>query len=268
MVVYNSIKEISNDRINWENWDRIVARTRAEIAEVLSGYVSPQRPSRNVKCYLYSSDGELVKQIESKSLCSKYLNGNVTTVANYVQRQWIYNGFLLSQETLTKDVAAAMYRDRLAHGKVFIPNERKKRIPLYSYNKDGKLVGAYDSKYQWQMQHKKGTTLLKKGDRVIDDRLISENRYDEETARRIYKEVEAKEPHVILSYVYTAEGELVKERARTKEVQAIVKADKNGLYRCTERRFSYLNGYVISRTPITPTEAQEIALNATKRRKP
>lgn len=149
MAIYNSIKEISNDRINWENWDRIVAQTRAEIAELLTGYISPQRPSRNVKCYLYSSDGELVKEIESKSQCSKYLNGNVTTVANYVQRQWIYNGFLLSKEELTKDVAAAMYRDRQAHGQVFIPNERKKRIPLYSYNKDGKLVGAYDSKYQW-----------------------------------------------------------------------------------------------------------------------
>ena len=264
MIKYEDSKELFKSSINWENWNRIVEQTRLDIAEQLKDYKQPKPLARHETSYIYNEDGELVKEFETQLDCARFLGGSKATVSNYLKRQWNYSGYLLSLEELRPDIAFAMHRYNREHGNVFIHGETKKRIPIYSYNEDGKLVAAYETQYQWAKVTKKGNTFIKDVDRIVNDRLVSKQRYDEATAREKYKEALAKEPIFLSVYIYNADGELIRENAPTREIRKLTKCPYNRIYNnFAIKPFYYDSGYIISKKQLTPTEAQEIALKAT-----
>jgi len=191
-------REQFKDEINWGKWDEIVALTRKQIAEALKDYKAPINKYKDgYEVYGYNNNGELVKHWNTKRDCCEDLNGNGTTVYNYLKQEWIYKGYLLSKEELTKDVAFAKYRFAMEHGKVFVDGtwkNAKKRKPIYCYNENGKLVGAYESGYKWANAYgyKSYNAKLIKNDRIVQSRLTSYNFYDEITASEIYKELNEK----------------------------------------------------------------------------
>ena len=190
MVIYNDIREVFPDEINWEFWDKLVEKTRKEIAEALKDYHEEKPPI----FYLYNQEGELVKQFNTKKDCAKFLGGSETTIRNYLIKQWIFKGYLLSQEELRKDIAFAIYRSNLEHGNVYLEGSTQKKIPIYSYNQEGKLVGAYESKNQWAKSNNRAASLLNNGDRIIDGRLVSVNKYTENKAKTLYNDTQVIKP--------------------------------------------------------------------------
>lgn len=181
MVIYKSIEDIfdTEESLNW--WNNFVKKTREQIAEALKDY----KPIKPLTCYLYNKQGELVKTFNQKKECAKYLKGCQTTIRNYLNKQWIYKGYLLSLEELTKDQAIDIYKHDVEHGKVYLEGSTQKKIPIFSYNSEGDLVAAYESKYQWCKQNGQGVSILSR-DKVINGRLVSQNKYTKEVARRIY----------------------------------------------------------------------------------
>ena len=261
MIKYENSKELFECEINWENWNRIVEQTRRDIAELLKDYKQPTKLARHETSYIYNEDGELVKEFETQLDCARFLGGRNTTISNYLKRQWNYKGYLLSLEELRPDIAFAMYRYNKEHGNVFIEGETKKRIPIYSYNADGKLVGAYETQYQWAKVTKKGNTFIKKADRIVDERLVSKNRYDEATAKQKFKETLAKEPILLSVYIYNADGELIRENAPTRVIRELTQCSYSRIYNnFAIKPFYYDRGYIISKKQLTPSEVQEIAL--------
>lgn len=261
MIKYEDSKELFECKINWENWNKIVEQTRRDIAELLKDYKQPTKLSRHETSYIYNEDGELVKEFETQLDCARFLGGNRATICNYLKKQWNYNGYLLSLEKLRPDIAFAMYRYNRKHGYIFIQGDTKKRIPIYSYNADGKLVGAYETQYQWSKVTKKGNTFIKKADRIVDDRLVSKHRYDAETARVKYKETLAKEPTFLSVYIYKANGELIRDNAPTRVIRELTQCSYSRIYNnFAIKPFYYDGGYIISKQQLTPSEVQEIAL--------
>lgn len=259
MIKYEDSKELF--KINWENWNRIVEQTKQDIAELLKGYKQPKQLSRHETSYIYNEDGELVKEFETQLDCARFLGGSKATICNYLKRQWNYGGYLLSLEELRPDIAFAMYRYNREHGNVFIHGQTKKRIPIYSYNEDGKLVGAYETQYQWAKVTKKNNTFIKDVDRIVYDRLVSKHRYDEATAKQKFKETLAKEPTFLSVYIYKADGTLIRENAPTRAIRELTQCSYKKIYnKFAIKPFYYDCGYIISKQPLTPSEAQEIAL--------
>ena len=261
MIKYEDSKELFECEINWENWNRIVEQTRRDIAELLKDYKQPTKLARHETSYIYNEDGELVKEFETQLDCARFLGGNNATICNYLKRQWNYKGYLLSLEKLRPDIAFAMHRYNRQHGNVFIEGETKKRIPIYSYNADGKLVGAYETQYQWAKVTKKGNSFIKKADRIVDDRLVSKHRYDEATAKQMFKETLAKEPTLLSVYIYNADGTLIREKAPTRVIRELTQCRYSRIYNnFAIKPFYYDGGYIISKQQLTPSEVQEIAL--------
>lgn len=190
MVIYNSVGEIFNTEEGLKFWNDLVMKTRKEIEIALKDY-KPTPKSTNRACYIYNQAGELISEFDTVRNCASYLNGNKTTVGNYLNKEWNYKGFLLSHDNLKNDVAFAMYKFNVEHGHVFLEGSTSKKIPIYSYNSEGKLIGVYESKNKWSKSNKRSPTMLKtlmlKNDRVIDNKLVSVNRYSEADARVIYK---------------------------------------------------------------------------------
>ena len=246
---------------DWSMWDEIVEQTKRDIAELLKDFKQPTQLSRHDTSHIYNKDGELVKEFETQLECARFLCGNKVTVSNYLKRQWNYNGYLLSQEELRPDIAFAMYKYNVEHGNVFIKGDTKRRTPIYSYNADGKLVGAYETQYQWAKVTRKWNTFIKKVDRIVDDRLVSKNRYDEATAKQMFKETLAKEPIQISAYIYNSDGTLIRENAPTRVIRELTHCSYYRIYNnFSIKPFYYDGGYIISKQQLTPSEVQEIAL--------
>lgn len=246
---------------DWSTWDEIVEQTKREIAELLKDYKQPTKLIRHETSYIYNEDGELVKEFETQLECARFLCGNKVTVSNYLKRHWNYKGYLLSLEELRKDVAFAMYKYNVEHGNVFIEGDTKKRVPIYSYNADGKLVGAFETQYQWAKVTKKGNTFIKKVDRIVDDRLVSKHRYDEATAKQMYEETLAKESNPLSVYIYNADGTLIRENVPTRVIRELTQCSYYKIYNnFAIKPFYYDCGYIISKQQLTPSEVQEIAL--------
>lgn len=185
MGYYNSSKELFTDEKGYEYWCNLVAKTRKEIEVAINDY----RVKHNIKCYLYNKDGQLVNTFLTKKDCTTYLESNETTVASYLKNKWNFKGFLLSLEPLDTDAAIAKFNDNLEHGNVYLEGSKSKRMPIYCYNDNGKLVSIFESKTQWSKKYKKGVSFLRCGDRVYNERLISTNKYSEEKALEVYKKL-------------------------------------------------------------------------------
>lgn len=176
------LERLGEGKINWETWDRLVEQTKKEIADL-----PPVTIKTYNKCYAYDGNGEQVNQWESYSKCTNYFKGCAdSTVRIYLQKQQIIDGLLLSCERLSKDVAFALYRDRLETGKVYQKGATKFTMPVYTYDSTGRMIGAYSSKAGWAIATKTYCNKFKGNDIIYQNRLVSKHYYDQDTAREIY----------------------------------------------------------------------------------
>jgi hypothetical protein len=189
-------------KINWDVWDRLTAEFHKWMEEYFAepapvNIPKDNRPRRTV--YAYDNNGEFVKQWLTNKECADEMKCSTSTVHSYSKYNNILNGYLLSREKLTKDVAFAMYRDSLRHGNVYQVGvtTTKPKKPVYKYDEKGKMVGIYESLYQYVkvMQSSNEYTLrcrLVKGDIITKGHLLSYSFYDEPTAREIYHSIKHK----------------------------------------------------------------------------
>lgn len=192
-------REQFKDEINWEKWDELVALTRKQIAEALNDYKysNVSKVSSPKTIYGYNSNGELVKEWKSKINCCDELDGNPSTILNYIRKSWVFCSYILSYDKLTQDIAFAMYRNAIEKGHIykFGFKQTKHKKPIYSYNENGKMIGVFESLNQYcKCQLSTNLTLLRErlnnnnGEILSKGNLLSFNFYDELTAREIYKE--------------------------------------------------------------------------------
>ena len=182
MVKYENIRELFKDEQGYQFWLDLVEKTRNEIAEALKNY----NPKHKFTCYIYNKDGQLVKTFFSKKECSDFVKGSETTVSNYLKNKWVFKGFLLSLEPLETVTAIELYKYNLEHGNVYLEGTTSKKKPIYCYNETGKLVALYESITEWSKNNNRSINYISYGDRIVNDRLVSTNKYSEEMAHELY----------------------------------------------------------------------------------
>lgn len=176
---------------DWSKWDEIVERVKKDIQETLDKLRQKKeiiKNNREKPNYIYNKDGSLKKQCNSIVECAIFLRVGKTTVGNYLYNEWNINGYLVSFNLLTKDVAFAMYKFNMEHGKQYFKGERKKRIPIYVYNENGILVSAFSSRLEFEKKYKNVKTHLTQ-DKIIDDKLVTLNRYSELQAKANFQKL-------------------------------------------------------------------------------
>ena len=184
-------------KINWDVWDRMVEEFHKWMEEYFSKKTNIPKDKRNTKeVYAYDNNGEYVKEWETNAECAKEMKCSTSTVHNYSKAGNILNGYLLSREKLTKDVAFAKYRDSLHHGNVYQVGVTitKPKKAVYRYTNEGKMVGLYESLYQYcKVNNSTDMCCIKKrlsdGDIIVKAYLLSYNFYDEKTAKEMYMSV-------------------------------------------------------------------------------
>lgn len=189
-------------KINWDVWDRLTEEFHKWMEEYFNNkeprkLPPDKRPRRTV--YAYDNNGDFVKEWATNKECSDEMKCSTSTVHSYSKFGNVLNGFLLSREKLTKDVAFAKYRDSIHHGNVYqvgITTTKPKKA-VYKYNSEGKMVGVFESIYQYtQVMHSSDSYTLRcrltKGDIISKEHLLSYSFYDELTAREIYDSIKHK----------------------------------------------------------------------------
>lgn len=178
-------REMFGDAINWELWDKLVAQTKLDIAESLKHYTAVTR--HGIGCYAYNSEGQVYKFYPTlKSLSEDITGASMSTISRYVKSQEIYNGYLLSRTEIPKDIAKEIYKEKLTSGKCYfscqgVNTKHCKRV--YKYNKDGALIGVYDSL----------TIFIKRGgihfknDTIHNGFLISKKLYTADVAKKNFR---------------------------------------------------------------------------------
>lgn len=171
------------DNINWSKWDELVKQTKEEIEALLDNYKAPS--GNNKLCYTYNFSGELCESFNSIKELAVKLDSNADIMSRYVANGDIFNGLLVSDELMTKDVAFATYRNRLTSGRCHFPksNQTRKSIIVYVYGEDGQLVGVYESIAKFKAHG----GLWFDDDRIIGNNLVSRYFYDEKTAKEVFK---------------------------------------------------------------------------------
>lgn len=226
MIIMNISREILKDYINWEHWDRVVEETKQEIRECLKDYENTKRKN-SYACYGYNQDGELVHVWSNLKEMTKAFDNNCSaTICKYVKNQWVLHGCLVTKEKLSKDTAFELYKRAIEHGNVF--STEHKANPVYTYNQNGKLVGVYRSMRTWaEKEHdNKSISTIYYEDRIVNDKLVSLNKYDEEKAKQQYSHTKQVIPRLYSKRrkydVYNLEGELVKKNCNVKQVVSII----------------------------------------------
>ena len=175
-------KEQFKNKINLEVWDSLVQKTKDDIENALKEY---QPRTHCMKCYCYNEDGEIAHEFEKQKELFQLLGTSQTTISTYLNKQWNLKGYLLSKLKLDKEQAKTIYKFNRENGFTYQSNTTKRKQPIYCYNQNGKLEGAYDCQHSYFQRFRQGTNVLEK-DKIYENRLISKKRYDSITARRIY----------------------------------------------------------------------------------
>ena len=191
MVIYNKEKlKQYKGYINWEAWERIVKETKEKIAQDLATMKKHKIPKRQLHpCYLYNSDGNLEQEFTNVTDLANFLDTSNNTVYRYLRHQDIYNGYLVSNDKLEKETAQQLYITKLTQGLVRDTQNTRRGKPCYCYNSDGKLVGAFDSIFNFKFY---GGGYYFKEDCIQKGRLVSKYYYSEETAKKIFEKLNAK----------------------------------------------------------------------------
>ena len=184
-------------KINWDVWDKSVEEFHKWMEEHFSKSAPLKLPDKRprTKVYAYDNNGEFVKDWETNTECAKEMKCSTSTVHNYSKAVNVLNGYLLSREKLTKDVAFAMYKNSLHHGNVYqvgITTTKPKKI-VYRYTPDGKMVGIYESINQYckvllSTDAYQLKCRLAKGNIITKGHMLSYSFYDEITAEEEYQE--------------------------------------------------------------------------------
>lgn len=181
-------------KINWDAWDRLIEEGRKWNAEHFpSNTPNDHRVRKTI--YGYDNNGELVKQWQTNKECAVGLGCSTSTVHNYSILKNVINNYLLSREKLLKDVAFALYKESLHHGKVYQQGVSKTKKPktLYIYNEYGKMIGIYDNVSQYckrigidshNIRHR-----MRSGDIIRKGVLLSYSFYDDYTAYEAYNSI-------------------------------------------------------------------------------
>lgn len=237
MIIMNISREILKDYINWEHWDRVVEETKQEIRECLKDYENTKRKN-SYACYGYNQDGELVHVWSNLKEMTKAFDNNCSaTICKYVKNQWVLHGCLVTKEKLSKDTAFELYKRAIEHGNVF--STEHKANPVYTYNQNGKLVGVYRSMRTWaEKEHdNKSISTIYYEDRIVNDKLVSLNKYDEEKAKQQYSHTKQVIPRLYSKRrkydVYNLEGELVKKNCNGEQAAKIIGMSKTVFNRKT-----------------------------------
>lgn len=261
----NIIREEFKDYINWEKWDKLVEKTKAEIEEYFNTNKCVNRTNSYI-CYAYNKEGELVHTYSNLKKCVESLNANAATIKKYIDNQWIYRDYLLSKEALRKDVAFALYRMAIEHGNIYTKSSVKKTNPVYCYNQDGKLVSLYESLKEWAIRENNDNVCsrLYKEDRRINDKLVSLNYYTTDVAKELYASsavlIRRKPREKKKFNIYNSNGELVKKGCNSALTARIVKISRSTFSnKSSKNDVFYVNGYLVSKTDLSTLEVQEIA---------
>lgn len=247
----NIVREEFKDYINWEKWDKLVEKTKAEIEEYFNTNKCANRTNSYI-CYAYNSEGKLVHTYSNLKNCVESLNANAATIKKYIDNQWIYCGCLLSKEALRTDVAFALYRMAIEHGNVY--SKEHKTNPVFTYNQNGKLVGAFKSVRTWaEKEHdNKILSSLYNKDKIVNNKLVSLSKYDEEKAKQQYSQTDITIPRNTAKRrkydVYDSEGNLVKKDCNGEHAARIIGMSKSAL---NKRAIKYeefgKNGFLVRR---------------------
>ena len=189
------LEQLGEGKINWDVWDRVTEETRQLINESLKHYhVEPKTIKHKLMVYCYDNNGNEFKTYNSNRDCAHDLGGNDSIIHKYSINNYIFNNLLLSREQLTKDKAFAMYRFALQHGKVYQARitKTKPKKTVYTYSKFGKMIGVFESLYQYckciGSNNLNGIRKrLTQGDIITKGKLLSYQFYDEEIAKEIYE---------------------------------------------------------------------------------
>lgn len=201
-----SLKELERQgegKINWELWDRLVEQTRNELDEYFKTHNSLQKKLGNNRAvvFAYDNNGNEIHVFDCNQDCAIYFNANQSTIHKYSICNYIYNNTLLSRERLRKDVAFAMYRYALEHGKVYQGkiHATKTMKTVYSYSPSGKMIGVYESLNQFckcndirSQLYTIRRRLTAHKDILVKQRLITYNFYDEDFAKEVYDNLKLK----------------------------------------------------------------------------
>lgn len=190
------LERIGEGKINWDAWERIVEQTRNELGELLRNYNIKKTWKCNRKnVYGYNNNGELVNEWKCNIDCANEFKVTHSVIHNYSKTNKIINGYLISREKLTKDKAFALYRNALENGHVYNRGKTKPNKTVYQYNKDGKMIGVFESLNQWckcnEILNQVATIrnrLVNNTDILVKGKMITYNFYDEIIAKEIYNE--------------------------------------------------------------------------------
>ena len=191
----HKLERLGKGAINWEFWDKLIILTRNEYNKFLNNTESVKTNKYNIKrVFGYNNNGVLIKEWVSNLQCSKEFKVNSTVIHKYSKANNIINNILISRDVLTKDRAFALYRFALENGNVYNNRKTKPNKTVYQYNKDGQMIGVFDSLYQWckcnEIPSQLSTIrnrLKDNNDIIVKDKMITYNFYDELIAKETYE---------------------------------------------------------------------------------
>lgn len=177
-------------KINKEVWNKIVEKTKQEIEEILEGYNAPTFHQK-IKCYLYDADGNLHKEFDTLTECAFYINSCPITLKKYLEKEYIFNGYLINNKVLTKEDAKKLYEYNKENNKEYrrnYPHTDKATAPAYIYDKEGNLIESISIRHKWAREHHKANSFAAKCDRIYKGNLISVNQYTKDEASKKWSE--------------------------------------------------------------------------------
>lgn len=258
-------------KINWDVWDRMVEEFHKWMQEYFSGSTSqfPKNKS-NVMVYTYDSNGNFIEVYDSNSQAAIHFQVSNSIVHTYSKKQGVLNGYLLSREKLTKDVAFALYRRAIESGQVFQTGitRTKAKKTVYVYNHTGKMIGVYESLPQFcnisgENRLSELRSRMLEGDIITNGRLLSFSFYDDKTAEEQFKITAKLRQHVIQLYNVYKDGQLVLQNAKTSKVIHLVPIKASTLRnKLNMSDFLKVDGYIITKYDFKGSDGFKTALNA------
>lgn len=209
--------------------------------------------------YRYTIDGELVdKYINGKQLANK-LGWNVSRVNNAANKETLYNGFLLTRTSYTKEQLKERFTIKKNEPTVRKPKAIKTPRPkketivnnyIYQYNNDGELVATYDNALDMANKNSLNSNTIRaysKKETVYNGFLLTRTSYSPQQAKERYTDALNRQQ---MTYIYK-DGELVGTLSTLSKVKDFLNTNE------TLRHISYhkekhkpIEGYILSSKPL------------------
>ena len=248
---------------------------------ILKNEVKPKRvetPQKEIKpfkkplevnpIYRYTKDGDFVDKYLNASQMAKKLGWRETLLKQAADQERLYNGFLLTHTTHTKEQIQERFRKPKKQPREKKPNTPRERKPkavkekqpyvqvntIYQYNENGDIVATYiNAAYManatgWNHNTVKSFSTK---ERVFKGFLITHTCYSPQDAKQRFTEALKRQQ---MTYVYK-DGELIATLSSLTQVKELIKSTE------TLRRITYfkqihkpIEGYVLSSKPLESKE--------------